>query len=282
MTTQTPTTEQIRTAWDALATGFDDFMSPLTIAFGEHLVGRLDIRSGTRFLDVAAGSGALAIPAARRGATTVAVDIAPTMIERLNSRARSEGLSNLEGQVMDAQTLEFPDNTFDVSVSLNGVSLFPDLDGGLAELVRVTRPGGRVVIAAFGRMQRTEFITFFMSAMQTAVPGFTPLPVDPPPLPFQVSDPNKLHAKLTEAGLTTVRADTTTWDMRFHSAAHYWDAMTSSNPIAVQTTADLTAEQRDDVKRVLDGMLRERSGGDPGAVLHNEATIGIGSKSEHV
>lgn len=276
--THAPTTEQIRDAWDAIATGFDDFVSPLTITLGEDIVGRLDIRSGTRFLDVAAGSGALAIPAARRGATTVAVDIAPTMIERLNARAGAEGLSNLEGQVMDGQALELPDNTFDVAVSLNGVSLFPDLDGGLAELVRVTTPGGRVVIAAFGAMQRAEFITFFMSAMQTAVPGFTPLPLDPPPLPFQVSDPEKLRRKLVQAGLTAVRVETTTWDMRFQSAAHYWDTITSSNPIAVQLTADLTSAQRDDLVRVLDGMLRERSGGDPGAVLHNEVNIGIGSK----
>lgn len=278
MTTQAPTTEQIRSAWEALAPGFDDFVSPLTMAFGENIIGRLDVRSGTRFLDVAAGSGALAIPAARRGATTVAVDIAPTMIDRLNARARAEGLSNVEGKVMDGHALEFPDDTFDVSVSLNGVSLFPELDAGLAELVRVTRPGGSVVIAAFGAIQRTEFITFFMSAMQTAVPGFTPLPVDPPPLPFQVSDPEKLRGKLVQAGLTSVRAETTTWDMRVRSAAYYWDAITSSNPIAVQLTADLAAEQRDDVVRVLDGMLRERSGGDRAAVLHNEATIGIGTK----
>lgn len=278
MTTQVLTTAQIRAAWNAIATGFDDFVSPLSTAFGEEIVGRLDIQAGTRFLDVAAGSGALAIPAARRGATTVAVDIAPTMIERLNVRAGVEGLFNLEGRLMDGQDLEFPDDTFDVSGSLNGVSLFPDLDGGLAELVRVTKPGGRVVIAAFGAMRRTEFITFFMSAMQTAVPGFTPLPMDPPPLPFQVSDPEKLNGKLLQAGLTDVRVETTTWDMRFQSAAHYWDTMTSSNPVAVQLTADLTAEQRDDVLRVLDGMLRERSSGDRGAVLHSEANIGVGSK----
>lgn len=278
MTTQGPTTNEICAAWDAIATGFDDFVSPLTISIGKDIIGRLDIGPGTKVLDVAAGSGALAVPAARRGATTMAVDIAPTMIERLDSRAAAEGLSNLRGQVMDGHALQFPDATFDVCVSLNGVSLFPDLDGGLAELVRVTKPRGRVVIACFGPMQRAEFITYFMSAMVSAVPGFTPLPTDPPPLFFQVSDPEKLRGTLVRAGLTDVRVETTTWDAHFHSAAHYWDVTTSSNPMAVQLTSDLTSEQRDEVVRVLDGMLRERSGGDTGAVLHTAVNIGIGTK----
>ncbi|MBB4929988.1 ubiquinone/menaquinone biosynthesis C-methylase UbiE [Lipingzhangella halophila] len=277
MTTDAPTAEQIRAAWDALAPGFDANVSPYTLRLGEDIIDRLDVGPGTRVLDVAAGSGALAIPAARRGAPTVAVDIAPTMIERLAARAEAEGLSNLRGRVMDGTALEFPDNTFDVSVSLNGVSLFPDLDGGLAELVRVTKPGGRVAVVAFGAIQRTEFVAFFMSAIKTAVSGVTP-PLDPPPLPFQVSDPEKLRSKLVQAGLTAVRTETATWEGRFRSASHYWDTVTSSNPIAVQLISGLTAEQRDSVLRVLDGMLRERSGGDPGAVLHNDITIGIGTK----
>lgn len=278
MTTPTPTTEQIRAAWESLATRFDDFVSPLTIGFGEQVVERLDVGPGTRFLDVAAGSGALAIPAARRGAAVVAVDIAPTMIERLNARAAAEQLSNLEGRVMDGQALGLPDGTFDVSVSLNGVSLFPDLDGGLAELVRVTKPGGRVAIAAFAAPQRVEFVACFISALQTAVPGTPSLPADPPPLPFQVADPEKLRGKLVEAGLTAIRVETATWEKRFESALHYWDTVRSGHPIAVQLTADLTAEQRDSVVRVMDGMFRERSGGHPGAVLRSEMNIGIGSK----
>ena len=80
----------------------------------------------------------------------------------------------------DGHALELDDDAFDVAVSVNGVSLFPDMALGLAELVRVTRPGGRVVIVAFGPIQTVEFITFFTSAVQAAVPGVTPLPTNPP------------------------------------------------------------------------------------------------------
>lgn len=279
MTTQAPTTEQIRQAWDALAAGFDEFVSPLTMAFGEEVISRLDLGPGTRFLDVAAGSGALAVPAARHGASVVAVDLAPTMVDRLNARARDEALPDLDGQVMDGENLEFPDGRFDVSASLNGVSLFPALDAGLAEMVRVTKPGGRVVVACFGGgIHRAEFVNFFMSAVQTALPGASSPPSGPQLLPFQLADPDKLRTKLSLAGLHDVRVETTSWDATVRSASHYWDAVTASNPIAARLVAGLAAEQRDDVVRVLDGMLRERSGGGPSAVLRSEANIGIGTK----
>lgn len=276
MTTQAPTPGQTRAAWDALAARFDDYVTPQTITFGQKLLADLDVGPGTRLLDVAVGSGALAIPAARRGAQVVAVDIAPTMIERLTARAAAEGLPNLTALVMDGHALDLPDGAFDVAVSLNGVSLFPDIDRGLAEVVRVTSPGGRVAIAAFGPMPRAEFVGFFMSALQTAVPGLPPSPGGPPPLPFQVSDPAKLREKLVRAGLTDVRVHSPTWDWHFASVAAYWESVTASNPLALQLVAQLTEQQREDALRVLDGMLRERSDGEPGATLHNTMTIGIG------
>lgn len=278
MTTEAPTRDQIRAAWDAIATGFDEIVTPQTLRLGEDLLRRVELAPGTTLLDVGAGSGALAVPAARRGAQVVAVDIAPTMIERLRARAAGEGLSHLEGRVMDGHALELPDGSFDVSASLNGVSLFPDLAGGLAELVRVTRPGGRVLVAGFGPPQRAEFLGFFVGAMQAAVPGFTPPPADPPPLPFQVADPDRLRDRLVEAGLTGVTVGAATWDMQFESAAHFWNTFTTANPVWAQMAGGLSAAQEADVQQVLDGMFRERSGGAPAVALRTELNVGVGTK----
>jgi len=279
MTTPAPTTEPTRDVWDALAPRFDRFMTPeWSMPFGAHALSRVDLRPGIRFLDVACGSGALAIPAARRGADVVAVDIAPVMIERLAARARAEGLSNLDGWVMDGEALELPDERFDVSASQNGVSMFPDLKGGLREIVRVTKPGGRVLIVAFGAPGKAELLEYFMGALRVCVPGFTPPPMDPPPLPFRLADPSRFGQELAGAGLTDVQVETITWETTFKSAGHFWDVVTSGKPIAVQLTSDLTDEQRTDVRHVLDGMFRERSGGRPEATLHTEMNIGIGTK----
>ncbi|PSL04799.1 ubiquinone/menaquinone biosynthesis C-methylase UbiE [Haloactinopolyspora alba] len=277
MTTTTPTPEQVRAAWDALAPGFDEHVTPQNEQLGAELVGRVDVRSGTRFLDVAAGSGALALAAARRGADVLATDVAPAMIERLRDRASAAGLTNVRAQVMDGESLDLDDDSFDVTGSQNGVSLFPGLDAGLAEMVRVTRPGGRVLVAAIGAPQRAEFFTYFIGAVRAAAPEAPVPPSDPPPLPFQLADPEVFRHRLVDAGLVDVTVQPATWELRFESAAGFWAMVTSSNPLGAQVAAALTSEQRDEALRVVDGMLRERSGGEPAALLRAEVNVGIGA-----
>lgn len=270
--------EQTRAAWDTIAAGYDEFATPMNMILAEDGLRRVGLRPGMRFLDVAAGTGALSIPAARLGAQVLATDLSPAMVERLVTRAANEGLSNLDGRVMDGHALDLEDNTFDVAGSQFGVMLFPDLSRGLREMARVTEPGGRVLVIAFGPPSKVEFLGFFLGAIQAVVPDFTGLPMDPPPLPFQVADPEKLRRELADAGLKDVRMDTATHQMAFHSGAHMWDWVTSSNPIGRMLVADLTEEQRAEVKRALDGMLGERAGGTGPAVLTAPVNIGVGTK----
>lgn len=269
---------ETQAAWDEVAAGFDEYATPLTTSFAEMALDRVDLGPGVRFLDVAAGSGALSIPAARLGAEVMATDVSPAMVELLAARARNEDLADLEARVMDGHALEFEDDTFDVSASQNGVSLFSDMQRGLREMVRVTKAGGQVLILAFGPPTEAEFLTFFTGAMQAAVPGFDGLPMDPPPLPFQVADPEKLRAQLADAGLNDIQIDTETWEMEFQSATHLWNVVVNSNPIAVALVADLSREQITEVQDILDTKLRERSGESGPAVLTTRMNIGIGTK----
>ncbi len=149
---------------------------------------------------------------------------------------------------------------------------------GLRELVRVTKPGGRVLIVPFGPPPKVEFIGFFMGAMQATVPGFTGLPMDPPPLAFQVADPEKLRQQMADAGLSEIHVETATWKMAFQSGKQLWDFVTNGSPIGAKLVADLTEEQRTAVQQALDGKLRQRSGNNGPAVLTNPVNIGIGTK----
>jgi hypothetical protein len=151
------------------------------------------------------------------------------------------------------------------------------LKGGLRELVRVTKPGGRALVIAFGSLQKAEFLTVFIGAIRTAIPGFTGPSMETPPLPFQVADPEKLRQEPAEAGLKQIRVEAVNWSMEFRSAAHMWDMVTSNNPIGAGMVAKLTEDQKAGVRSVLDGLLRERSR-DGLAILNTEVNIGVGTK----
>ena len=270
--------EQTRAAWNTIAAGYDEFVTAPGMPVAEDALRHAGLQPGMRLLDVATGSGALSIPAARLGAHVLAADLSPRMIERLTARARAEGLSNLEARVMDGHALELEDNTFNISASQFGVMLFPDLPRALREMARVTRPGGRVLMVVYATPATIDFLSFFMRAMHAAVPGFTGLPTDPPPLPFQVSDPEVLRQELAKAGLKDIRVEAGAEKLELQSGKQLWDWVTNSNPIATMLIADLTEEQKTTVVQSLDDQLRARAGGDGAAILTNPVYIGIGTK----
>ncbi len=112
------------------------------------LVSAVDVRPGQRVLDVACGSGNAALAAAHRHAEVVGLDYVPALIERARKRAEAEG-SAVDFRVGDAQSLPFEDGAFDVVLSVFGVIFAPDQELAMAELLRVTRPGGRIALATW-------------------------------------------------------------------------------------------------------------------------------------
>ena len=114
---------------------------------GEALVKELAITNGLEVLDLGCGDGTTALPAARLGAHVLGVDIATNLVEAGNTRARSLGLNNCRFQHGDATDLyELDDDRFDLVVSIFGAMFAPKPFDVAKELVRVTRPGGRIVM----------------------------------------------------------------------------------------------------------------------------------------
>jgi ubiquinone/menaquinone biosynthesis C-methylase UbiE len=274
--------DQTRAAWNAIAAGYDRYVTEPGRQVAEDALHLAGLQPGMRVLDVACGSGAVSLPAAHLGAQVTAVDLSPAMIELLTTRARTLGISNLEGRVMDGHALDLSDNTFDIAISQFGVMLFPDLPRGLREMTRVTKPGGKVVLVVYAAPATIDFLGFFIGAMHATIPGFTGLPDNPPPLPFQAADPDVLRHHFVTAGLTDIRIEPGAEVLQFQTGQQLWDWVANSNPIAVTLIADLTAEQRANVIQVLDDMLRDRAGGSGIASLTNPVHIGIGTKPSGV
>ena len=132
----------------------------------------------------------------------------------------------------------------------------------------------------YGDPHKIEFFGFFVGAIQAAVPGFTGPPMDPPPLPFQLQDPERLRQELAKAGLKDIRVETITEKLEFQSGKQLWDWLVNSNPIAGMILAELnlTKEQTAVVQQALERLVRERSGGSGPAVLTNPINIGVGTK----
>lgn len=270
---------QTRAEWDRIAPGYDRTNTRTQMALGAEALRRAGLSPGMRFLDVASGSGALSVPAARIGASVVAVDLSPVMLTLLQERAHREGLA-IETQVMDGHALAIDDDSFDVAGSQFGVMLFPDMPRGVHELARVARRGGRVLMVAYGDPHAIDFLTFLIRGIQAVRPDFTGPPADPVPLPFQLQDPARLHRELVDAGLTEVTVSTVTEATEFQDGAELWDWVIWSNPIAPALIdgLELTSVEREAVIDRLETLIRARAGGSGPATLTNPVHIGIGTK----
>ncbi len=135
--------QSMRAAW---AAGDFGQIARYTSGPAEAFVDRLQLQAGAHVLDVACGTGNLAIPAARKGAQVCGVDIAPNLLEQARERAAAEGLraSFEEG---DAEQLPYPDAHFDVVMSMFGAMFGPRPELVAAELARVCRPKGVIAMA---------------------------------------------------------------------------------------------------------------------------------------
>jgi SAM-dependent methyltransferase len=112
----------------------------------EEFIARLELKPGIRLLDVACGSGNLAIVAAREGAIATGADIATNLLEQARARAAFEGLT-IQFDEGDAENLPYSDASFDVVVSMFGAMFAPRPELVAAELARVCRSGGRIAMA---------------------------------------------------------------------------------------------------------------------------------------
>jgi SAM-dependent methyltransferase len=112
----------------------------------DEFIARLALEPGARVLDVACGSGNLSLPAARVGCVVTGLDIAPNLLEQARARAAAEGLK-IQFDEGDAESLPYADASFDVVVSMYGAMFAPRPELVASELLRVTRPGGRIAMA---------------------------------------------------------------------------------------------------------------------------------------
>lgn len=120
----------------------------ITVPLARELVDAVDVRPGSQVLDVATGTGHVALEAARTMCRATGIDYVPGLVEVARRRAEAEGL-DVDFQVGDAEALPFADDSFDFVMSAIGVMFTADHERAASELVRVCRPGGRIGLACW-------------------------------------------------------------------------------------------------------------------------------------
>ena len=204
---------QVRAMFDRIA-GFYDLMNSVMTAglhhrWRERAADLARLRPGDRALDVAAGTGDLAIELKRRvgpSGEVVGSDFSEGMLDIARGKA-----GDVRWEWADAQALPYDDDSFSAATVGFGARNFGDLDAGLAEMVRVVRPGGRVVVLEITVPQKPPLSSFFRIWFDRIVPLLGRLTGDPEAydyLPNSVKrfpGPEALGGALSRAGLTDVR-----------------------------------------------------------------------------
>ena len=201
---------QVKAMFDRIARVYDRMNSVMTAGmhhrWRERAVDLARVGPGSRALDVATGTGDLAVELARRGAEVTGLDFAPAMLEI--ARRKAPGLVFEEG---DALELDHPEGVFDAVTVGFGARNFGDLDRGLAEMARVAKPGGRVVVLEITTPQKPPLSWFFKVWFDTVVPALGRFAGDPDAYTYLPSSvrrfpgPEELAARMAAAGLDDVR-----------------------------------------------------------------------------
>jgi len=185
----------------------------LTVPLARELAEAVDFRPGARVLDVATGTGHVAIEAARWCCDVTGIDYVPALVETARRRAEAEDLT-IDFQEADAEALPFTDDSFDYVVSAIGVMFTADHARAAAELVRVCRPGGRIGLASWTP-------TGFVGGMLKTVGAHVPPPRAAMPATRWGSE--EVVRGLLGDGVLDVTATTRTVTQRFFSAEHFAD-----------------------------------------------------------
>jgi SAM-dependent methyltransferase len=228
---------------------------------GETLCEALDLRSGTRVLDVAAGNGNASLAAARRWCDVTSTDYVPSLLDAGRARALAEGHA-IKFQDADAENLPFRDGSFDAVMSTFGVMFTPDQEKSASELARVCKPGGKIGLANW---TPESFIGQLFKTIGKYIP---PAPgVKSPALWGTKARLDELFGKAARAVHATQREFT----FRYRSPAHWIDVFRTYYGPLTRTFAALDSDRQSAFTRDLEGLMESRNrSGDGTLVLPSE------------
>jgi len=228
---------------------------------GEELCEALDLKAGSKVLDVAAGNGMASLAAARRCCDVTSTDYVPALLERGQARAASEGWQ-IEFREADAENLPFGDNSFDTVLSTFGVMFTPNQDRAAAELMRVCKPKGKIGLANW---TPEGFIGQVFKMLGKHLP---------PPAgarsPAQWGTSTRL-TEMFDAGASSIRAESRLFKFRYRSPSHFLDVFKTYYGPVLKAFAALEPAKQEELHNDLHALIvRMNRSGDGTMVVPSE------------
>ena len=241
--------------WTRHSDTIHKMFAPLTRA----LIERAGISNGQTVLDVAGGAGEPSLTIAEvvgPGGSVTCTDGVATMVEAARAEAQRRGLTNMQFQQCAADSLPFPDNSFDVVVSRLGVMFFPDPVAAMREILRVLRPNGRLAFAVWGKSDVNPFCYLVTRVLDQHVKS----PAADPDAPnaFRFAEPGKLGDVMKQAGAVDVEESIATFDIEAPiSARQFWEMRSQTSDTLREKLAKLPAAEQSQIAAEVEQAVQE-------------------------
>lgn len=262
-------------SWSNVAAGWKKWwktMEHCAKPASERLVGLAGLGPGHHVLDVATGIGEPAVTAAHRVGRTgkvVATDQAPLMLTIARERAAELGLTNLEFHEVDAEALDFPEQSFDAVLSRWGLMFLPNLPQALTHMHRLLKKGGRLAAAVWAAPPKVPFISVAMGTVRQQ------LRVPPPPPgmlgPFSLADVTILEGALKQVGFSGVSSEPLTLTFEWASAEDYTRFQQDIAAPIIAMVAKESPERQATVWHAITEAARQHAGSDGRVRMAGEA-----------
>lgn len=243
----TTTAEQRRAEWLQRMEGYARDASPKTRPYAEVLASLVAPVPGARVLDIATGTGVVAVEAALRvgpGGSVLATDLVPEWEPYVRATASAAGVANVTFAAMPSESLELPDESFDVVLCQFGLMFVDEPVRALREMRRVLRPGGRLGIAVWSVPER---LGVFM--LTRIVAAALPPPSEAPTVtPWRLGAPGLISELVAEAGFRDVVVEPRTLSFVVEDAAEEWNTWRNPQNPAARALEALPQDQQDQIR----------------------------------
>lgn len=269
--------QRVVALFNLVASGYDNAALRYFPFAADRLIAQMQPASGAKVLDVATGTGVVALAAAQavgEKGRVIAIDLAEAMLDRLQEKIDKFGIGNIDLHVMDASSLDFRRDYFDHVVCSFGIFFLPDMLLALKEWVRVLKPGGRILFTSFGKESFQPMADILMKQL-VAYNALAP-DQNPPVAAQRLAEVEQCRRLLAEADLGNMKVQTDQLGYHLKDETLWWDVVWNSGFRGL--VEKIPAEQRDAFKAEHLAEVR-RLVTDKGLWLNVEVIFAAGTKT---